>query len=150
MSMSSPRLVGWMPAIGRREPVAQLVGAVLIPEGQELPDTAMYLMYLADRVQMMLEREHDQKQALRELVYRLESEGMLGAMPRTDNLKEAGQVVVLENPALQMRLSSMGVPGSKLPKKIHGGNPAAKKLVEETSLWAWTSTVLDRPHNALR
>jgi hypothetical protein len=38
-------------------------------------------------------------------------------MPQTKNLKEAGEVLVLDNPALSMRLSELDVPG-ELPKKI--------------------------------
>jgi hypothetical protein len=143
------RLVAWMPGIGRREPVRQLVGAMLIPIGQELPDPAMYLSFLADRVEAMLKREDDPKAALQELVRQLVSEGLLVNPPRTQHLEEAAQELIAD-PALSMRLAELDVPGNPLPKKIYGGNPEAKRLVETTSLWTWANYVMNRPSDDLR
>lgn len=140
------RLVAWMPGIGQKSTskAAQLVGAVLIPVGQELPNTAMYLSYLADRVQEMIEREEDPEEALGEMIQQLASVEMMGEMP--ERLSEAGHCLVIKNPALRARLSEMGVPGFQLPKRIYGGSHEAKRLVETTSLWTWTNYVLNRPN----
>lgn len=145
MSTSKRKLVGWMPAIGHKRPVAQLVGAVRAPEGYEFPNVRAYMELLAERVQEMLEKEEDPPQALRELVEELSAAEMLGGMPQTSRLKEAGEVLVLDNPMLSRRLRELDVPG-KLPKKVYGGNPAAKKLVDETSLGAWASYLCNRPN----
>lgn len=146
---ATPKLVAWMPGIGRKDRhAAQVVGAVLIPVGQELPDRAMYLSYLADRVQEMIEREDDPEEAVGEMIQQLAGEGLMGEVPQ--RLKEAGHSLVLENPALRARLAEMGVPGQRLPKKIYGNNAKAAQLVEETSLWTWVNYILNRPSDDLR
>src|ERR1044071_948243 len=115
---------------GRR----QLVGAIRVPVGQEVPDVAMYLAFLADRVQEMIEREEDPEAALSYSTRWLDSEGLMGQMPHS--LAEAGWALVMENPALGMRLGMLDVPG-ELPEKITSGDEAALKLVEETTLENW-------------
>jgi hypothetical protein len=116
--------------IGRR----QLLGAIRVPIGQEFPNVAMYLAFLADRVQEMIEREEDPQAALDYTTGWLESEGLMSQMPHS--LEEAGWSLVMENPALRMRLGMLDVPG-ELPEKITAGDATALKLVEETTLENW-------------
>lgn len=115
---------------GRR----QLLGAVRVPIGQEFPDVAMYLAFLADRVQEMIERKEEPEEALSYSTWWLESEGLMGQMPHS--LAEAGWALVMENPALRMRLGMLDVPG-ELPSIIASGDEAALKIVEETTLENW-------------
>jgi hypothetical protein len=115
---------------GRR----QLIGAVRVAIGQELPNVAKYLELLADRVQKMIEREEYPQAALEHLARWLESEGLLGHWPHS--IDGAGWALVVEDPALRMRLGMLDVPG-ELPKKITVGNATALKLVEDTTLENW-------------
>jgi hypothetical protein len=148
-----PKWIGWMPsplppdetpALNPWPEARQIVGAVRVPPGQELPDEPMYLEYLADRVQEMIEREEDPKAALAELVHNLESEGLLGVMPQIQRWSEVGHDLIVENPALHMRLGAMEVPG-ELPERITVNDPRALRYVEETCLEAWTTALLNRP-----
>jgi hypothetical protein len=107
-----------------------------LKRGQEFPNVAMCLYHLADRVQEMIEREENPRGALAELTRWLESEGLMGQMPHS--LDEAGWALVVENPALRMRLGMLGIPG-ELPEKITSGNPEALRIVEETTLEAWVT-----------
>jgi hypothetical protein len=107
--------------------------------GQEFPDEAMYLAFLADRVQKMIEREEDPQAALSYSTWWLESEGLMGQMPHL--LAEPGWTLVMENPALGIRLGMLDVPG-ELPEKITSGNAAALKLVEETTLENWITQLV--------
>jgi hypothetical protein len=114
----------------------RLVGAVRVAIGQEFPDVATYLYHLADRVQKMIEREENPRRALSELTRWLKSEGLMGQMPHS--LDEAGWTLVVENPALHVRLGMLGIPG-ELPEKITSGDPEALRVVEETTLEAWVT-----------
>jgi hypothetical protein len=128
-----------MPAVesdGDMTETRQKLGAIRVARGQEFPDVAMYLYHLADRVQEMIEREENPRRALAELTRRLESEGLMGQTPHS--LDEAGWTLVVENPALRMRLGMLGIPGG-LPEKITSGNPEALRIVEETTLEAWVT-----------
>lgn len=84
----------------------------------------------------MIEREENPRRALTELTRWLESEGLMGQVPHS--LNEAGWTLVVENPALRMRLGMLGIPG-ELPDKITSGDLEALRIVEETTLEAWAT-----------
>ncbi|MET0649833.1 MAG: hypothetical protein ABW208_24750 [Pyrinomonadaceae bacterium] len=132
-------VVGWMPAIepdGDMTEMRRILGAIRVARGQEFSNVATYLYHLADRVQEMIEREENPRRALAELTRWLESEGLMGQTPQS--LDDAGWALVVENPALRMRLGMLGIPG-ELPEKITSGNPEALRIVEETTLEAWVT-----------
>lgn len=63
----------------------------------------------------------------------------MGQMPCS--LADAGWALVMENPALRMRLRMLDVPGD-LPEKITSGDAAALKVVEETTLDNWITQLV--------
>lgn len=150
-----PKWIGWMPsplppgetpALNPWAEARQIVGAIRVVAGQEM-DYSMYMAFLADRVQLMLDRDEAPLAALRELEQNLDSEGLLARAP--ERFDKAGWVLVADNPLLRQRLSEMDVPG-ELPKRIVTDDPQAIKYVNETGIEAWTTALLNKPYDSWR
>jgi hypothetical protein len=106
------------------------VGAVLVAAGQTFEHLETYLFLLADRVEEMVKREEDPKEAERELRRQLDQAGLLSASQL--NLRE----LVTSNPELQSRLSELGV-FPKPKEQVKSDNREARQLIEETDLEKW-------------
>ncbi|HYY93848.1 MAG TPA: hypothetical protein VE713_04975 [Pyrinomonadaceae bacterium] len=135
--------MAWMPSgratfVNPHPRALQIVGAIEGVEGQKL-DPQVYLALLADRVQKMYDQAPPEERKMQTSV--LSEAGLLDDRPTTET---AALMLVLDNSLLQDRLRLMGLPG-KLPPSLTHDDPAARKLIEETTLEQWVDVLTMMP-----
>lgn len=147
------QIIAWMPQppqialfVNPNQQSALVVGAVLVKQGLRT-DREIYFSLLSDRLNLMLDKEEDPVQALRSLYEALEANGL--APESMPTLAEAGNSLVFQNDAMREHLDRLGIPGD-LPARMNENSPRAARLIERTTLEAWTSALLEKPIEADR
>lgn len=113
------------------------VGAIWVPKGERLYHD-LHLLYLADRVQKLVNQEPDPQVALTTAEWWLDDAGLLWNPLRLEN---AGEEIILNIESVRSRLSFLGVPGNRLPAKITSSDPAAEWVLENMDLASWLTAL---------
>jgi len=116
------------------------VGALLVPKGTVLKVSDEALMYLADRVQALVEAEDDPESAAEGLWSNLKAHGLaVGSLPKLENV---GNDLIYSNPEVRERLSNMRV-FENLPKgPLEKDDPEARKYLDHP-LEQWEAMFLN-------
>lgn len=129
------QLIAWMPETDWQ---GQKVGAILLPLNQQLT-TNIYLSYLADKVQTLLDETENPEEMFCEMVSQMKQEGVLheSANPAIRTLTSD---LFLSNLDLRERIIYFGITAN-FPKTIPAHNQESAKVFFATDLEGWLSAL---------
>lgn len=112
------------------------LGVIKTVRGQKM-DGEMYLSFLGERIQELLEQAESPERALASLVRALEEAGLAPAHP--EEMSEAGATLIWSNPLMLDYLATKGLYPER--DEVKGPTPGAREVYEETTLDEWATLV---------